>query len=143
MVAPVAGVVGNRAGGAGEYVRPGSLLMAIVPLDTVWVEANFKETQLARMRAGQPAEITVDAFPGVTLKGRVGGVSPASGAEFSLLPPENATGNFTKIVQRIPVKIVLDAGHPLIGELRPGMSVEVTVDTSGKVAAAAPARKAR
>ncbi len=131
IVAPLAGVVGNRAVRVGQYVQPGSLLMAIVPLDRVWVEANFKETQLTRMRVGQPAEVTIDAYPQVVLTGCVDSFSPASGAVFSLLPPENATGNFTKIVQRIPVKILVDAGGPLAGRLRPGMSVEVTVDTRG------------
>ncbi len=130
--APVSGIVGNRAVRDGQYVRPGTLLMAIVPLDGVWIEANYKETQLTRMHVGQPAEIAVDSFPDVTIRGHVQSFSPASGAEFSLLPPENATGNFTKIVQRIPVKIVIDGENPLHGRLRPGMSVEVTVDTRSR-----------
>ncbi len=127
--APVSGVVGNRVVRRGQYVRPGTLLMAVVPLDRVWVEANFKETQLTHMRAGQPVRIKVDMFPSVRLDGRVASFSPASGAEFSLLPPENATGNFTKLVQRIPVKIAVTGGDDLPGPLRPGMSVVVTVDT--------------
>jgi membrane fusion protein (multidrug efflux system) len=127
--APVAGVVGNRAAQVGQYVRPGQALLAVVPLDEVWVEANFKETQIAAMRPGQPVEIEIDAFAGQAVKGRLDSVSPASGAKFSLLPPENATGNFTKVVQRVPVKIVLEAGNPLDGRLRPGLSAVVTVDT--------------
>ncbi len=143
ITAPVSGVIGNRAVRLGQYVRPGALLMAVVPLGKVWIEANYKETQLAQMRVGQPAEIAVDAFPGVRLRGRIESFSPASGAEFSLLPPENATGNFTKIVQRIPVKIALDADNPLAGRLRPGMSVEVTVNTRRPAHAGAQAREAR
>ena len=142
VTAPISGIVGNRSVRLGQYVRPGNLLMAIVPLENVWVVGNFKETQLTRMRVGQSAEITVDSFPGVVLRGRVDSVSPASGSRFSLLPPENATGNFTKIVQRIPVKIVLDAGNALAGKLRPGMSVEVTVDTRREAHTGAQAREA-
>jgi membrane fusion protein (multidrug efflux system) len=102
--------------------------MAVVPLRAVYLVANFKETQLTKVRGGEPVEITVDGFPGVALKGHVDSMSPASGLEFALLPPDNATGNFTKIVQRIPVKIVLD-DDALTGRLRPGMSVEPTIDT--------------
>jgi membrane fusion protein, multidrug efflux system len=105
--------------------------MAVVPLQSVYVVANFKETQ----RAGEPAAIEVDSFPGKAIHGRVDSLSPASGLEFSLLPPDNATGNFTKIVQRIPVKIRLDRRDPLIGLLRPGMSVEATIDTKAVVLA--------
>ena len=104
-------------------------LMALVPLDDVWVVANFKETQLTKIEPGQPVEIEIDMFPGHLLRGRVESFSPASGAEFSLLPPENASGNFNKIVQRIPVKIVLERGNALDGKLRPGMSVVATVIT--------------
>ena len=127
--APADGVVGNRAAREGQYVRPGQTLMAVVPLDSVWVDANFKETQLGRIRPGQVARVRVDAFPGVTLEGRVDSFAPASGARFSLLPPENATGNFTKVVQRVPVRIRLPAGHPLAGALRPGLSVIAEVET--------------
>jgi membrane fusion protein, multidrug efflux system len=102
--------------------------MAVVPLDAVYVVANFKETQLTHVRDGQPVEIKVDTFPGTTLSGHVDSLAPASGLEFALLPPDNATGNFTKIVQRIPVKIVLD-NPAMAGLLRPGMSVEPTIDT--------------
>jgi membrane fusion protein, multidrug efflux system len=127
--APIAGVVGNRRVRAGQYVKPGTVLLAVIPRQALWVEANFKEVQLARMREGQSVSIEVDAFPGQQLTGRVESFSPASGAEFSLIPPENATGNFTKIVQRVPVKIQFDAGQPRLRELRSGMSVVVRADT--------------
>jgi membrane fusion protein (multidrug efflux system) len=127
--ARLAGVVGNRRVRAGQYVKPGTMLLAVIPREGLWVEANFKEGQLTRMREGQPATIEADAFPGSRLAGRIESLAPASGAEFSLLPPENATGNFTKIVQRVPVKIRLDPGQPLLPELRAGMSVVVRLDT--------------
>jgi membrane fusion protein (multidrug efflux system) len=127
--APIAGVAGNRAGQIGQYVQPGTQLLSLVPLPQVFVTANFKETQLTWMRPGEPAEIAVDAYPGQALKGRVESFAPGSGAEFSLLPPDNATGNFTKIVQRVPVRIALPAGGSLARLLRPGLSVTVTVDT--------------
>jgi membrane fusion protein, multidrug efflux system len=127
--APVAGVAGNRAGQTGQYVKPGTQLLSLVPLPRVYVTANFKETQLTLMRPGQPAEVTVDAYPGQTITGRIDSFAPGSGAEFSLLPPDNATGNFTKIVQRVPVRIELPADGPLSALLRPGLSVTVTVDT--------------
>ena len=128
ITAPVEGTVGARSLRVGQYVQAGTQLMAVVPLDQVYVVANFKETQLTHVRNGQPVELRVDSFHTVKLKGHVDSLSPASGLEFALLPPDNATGNFTKIVQRVPVKIVLD-GHNLKGLLRPGMSVEPTVDT--------------
>ncbi len=128
IIAPVDGTVGARSLRVGQFVQAGTQLMAVVPLHAVYVVANFKETQLTHIRAGQPVTVAVDGFPDVALKGQVDSVSPASGLEFSLLPPDNATGNFTKIVQRIPVKIRLD-DHALSGLLRPGMSVEPTVDT--------------
>jgi membrane fusion protein (multidrug efflux system) len=127
--APISGVAGNRAGQVGQYVKPGTQLLSLVPLPHVYVTANFKETQLTRMRAGQLAEVSVDAYPDLTLEGRVESFAPASGAQFSLLPPDNATGNFTKIVQRVPVRIALPASSPLAGLLRPGLSVTVTIDT--------------
>lgn len=127
--APASGVVGNLRVERGEYVRTGMRLAAVVPLREVWVVANYKETQLARMTPGQPATVEVDAFPDAVVRGRVDSVAPASGAQFSLLPPDNATGNYTKVVQRIPVKIVLEPGHALEGRLRPGMSVVARVDT--------------
>ncbi len=128
IAAPVAGTVGARGIRTGQYVTAGTPLMAVVPLDSVYVVANYKETQLTRMRAGQQVEVEVDSFPGVTLAGHIDSLAPASGLEFALLPPDNATGNFTKIVQRVPVKIALD-DRRLAGLLRPGMSVEATVDT--------------
>lgn len=127
--APVAGAIGNRAIRVGQYVRAGQHLLSVVPLASVWVDANYKETQIGRMRPGNRATIAVDAFPGIEIEGRVESFSPASGAKFSLLPPENATGNFTKVVQRLPVRISLPAGHPLAGRLRPGLSVTARVDT--------------
>jgi len=127
--APVSGVAGNRAGQVGQYVKAGSQLLSLVPLSRVYVTANFKETQLTRMRPGQLAEVSVDAYPDLTLDGRIESFAPASGAQFSLLPPDNATGNFTKIVQRVPVRIALPANNPLTGRLRPGLSVTVTIDT--------------
>jgi membrane fusion protein (multidrug efflux system) len=127
--APVSGIAGNRAGQVGQYVKPGTQLLSLVPLPLVYVTANFKETQLTRMRPGQVAEVSVDAYPDLTLEGRVESFAPASGAQFSLLPPDNATGNFTKIVQRVPVRIALPPNGPLAALLRPGLSVTVTVDT--------------
>jgi membrane fusion protein, multidrug efflux system len=136
--AAIAGVAGNRQVRLGRYVQPGVQLMAIVPLAEAYVVANFKETQLDRMRVGQRVEMEVDSYPGRVVSGRVESLSPASGAQFALLPPDNATGNFTKVVQRIPVKIVIDRGSALAGELRPGMSVIAKVDT--RSAAVPPAR---
>jgi membrane fusion protein (multidrug efflux system) len=127
--APVDGTVGVRTLRVGEYVQAGTQLMVVAPLQAVYITANYKETQLTNVRPGQPATINVDSFPGTTVHGHVDSVAPASGQEFALLPPDNATGNFTKIVQRIPVKIVIDNGKPLAGMLRPGMSVEPTIDT--------------
>jgi membrane fusion protein (multidrug efflux system) len=127
--APFAGAVGNRAARVGQYVKPGTQLAALVPLPHVYVTANFKETQLTRMRPGQPVEIVVDAYPGERVTGTIESFAPASGAQFSLLPPDNATGNFTKIVQRVPVRIALPADAPLVQRLRPGLSVTVSIDT--------------
>ncbi|MBB5573172.1 MULTISPECIES: HlyD family secretion protein [Rhizobium] len=132
IVAPVGGTVGARTLRIGQFVTAGTQLMAVVPLNAVYVVANFKETQLTYVRPGQPVEIKVDSFPDAAIKGRVDSVSPASGLEFSLLPPDNATGNFTKIVQRIPVKITLDDAS-LAGLLRSGMSVEPEIDTKAAV----------
>jgi membrane fusion protein (multidrug efflux system) len=129
ITAPVDGTVGVRTLRVGEYVQPGTQLMAVVPLQAVYITANYKETELTDMRPGQAVTIAIDTFPGATVHGHVDSLAPASGQEFALLPPDNATGNFTKIVQRIPVKIVVDQGDPLAGILRPGMSVEPTVDT--------------
>src|SRR6201995_2306806 len=134
ITAPVEGTVGARTLRVGQYVQAGTQLMAVVPLDQVYVVANFKETQLTHVRNGQPVAMTIDSFHGRKLKGHVDSLSPASGLEFALLPPDNATGNFTKIVQRVPVKIVLD-DHGLNGLLRPGMSAVPTVDTKSAVVA--------
>jgi membrane fusion protein, multidrug efflux system len=134
IIAPVDGTVGARSLRVGQFVQAGTQLMAVVPLDAVYVVANFKETQLTHVRNGQPVELYIDSFHGTRLRGHVDSLSPASGLEFALLPPDNATGNFTKIVQRVPVKIVLDE-HNLVGLLRPGMSAEPTIDTKATVLA--------
>ena len=126
--APFSGVIGNKAVQVGDYVVPGKRLAAVVPLDKVYVDANLKETQLARLVVGQKATVRVDAWGGQELEGTVESVAPASGAQFSLLPPENATGNFTKIVQRVPVRIAVPADKA-DGKLRPGLSVVVDIDT--------------
>jgi membrane fusion protein (multidrug efflux system) len=140
ITAPVDGTVGVRTLRVGQYVQAGTQLMAIVPLQAVYITANYKETQLTDVRPGQPVVIDVDTFPGTTVRGHVDSLAPASGQEFALLQPDNATGNFTKIVQRIPVKIVVDNGDPLAGMLRPGMSVEPTIDTRPPAAAPSSAR---
>ena len=126
--APVDGVVGMRQLRVGLYVQPGMQLLAVVPLAQTYIVANYKETQLADVRMGQPVSIEVDTFGGVSVRGTVDSIAPASGQEFALLPPDNATGNFTKIVQRIPVKIAIDRTDPLAGRLLPGMSVTTTID---------------
>jgi len=137
--APFDGVIGNRAVQVGDYVQPTQRLASLVPLDAVYIDANFKETQLARLKPGQPVSIKVDALPDRSLEGRVASVAPASGSVFSLLPPDNATGNFTKIVQRLPVRILLPADVTEQSLLRPGMSVIVSVNT--KPDAPAPAQR--
>jgi membrane fusion protein (multidrug efflux system) len=126
--APVDGVVGMRQLRVGLYVQPGTQLLAVVPLANTYVVANYKETQLADVEPGQPVRIDVDTFAGTPVRGTVASIAPASGQEFSLLPPDNATGNFTKIVQRIPVKIAIDRTDPLAGRLLPGMSVTTTIE---------------
>ena len=126
--APVGGVVGNRGVQVGQYVRPGTQLLSIVPIPQVRIVANFKETQLNGLKRGQPVIVTADAWPSLTIKGRVESFAPASGSRFSLLPPENASGNFTKIVQRVPVRIAIDPANTLAGKLRPGLSVYVQID---------------
>ncbi len=130
ITAPENGIVSERRVRTGQLVSPGTQVISLVQSE-VWVQANYKETQVRHLRAGAPAEIRVDAFPGVILKGKVEQVAPASGSQFALLPPDNATGNFTKIVQRVPVKIVLDAGQTAADRLRPGLSVIATVRTEG------------
>ena len=126
--APIDGVVGDRQVEPGDYVQPGTRLMTIVPMTSLYVIANFKETQIARMLPGQPAVIKVDALPGVKLKGEVESFAPGSGSQFSLLPFEPGTGNFTKIVQRVPVRIRFEPGQAGLDRLRPGLSTRVRVD---------------
>ncbi|HVH75810.1 MAG TPA: HlyD family secretion protein [Stellaceae bacterium] len=132
ITAPVSGEVSERNVYDGQYVHAGTQIISIVPLNNLWVVANYRETQLTHVEVGQRAEIRVDTFPGVVLGARVDSIAPASGAQFSLLPPDNATGNFTKVVQRIPVKLRLDPKNPLQGKLRPGMSVVATILTDSK-----------
>ncbi len=127
--APVAGLVSKKSVEVGQVIQPGQPLMAIIPLNEVWVTANFKETQLRNMRQGQRATVKVDAYGGMEFKGHVDSIAGATGARFSLLPPENATGNYVKVVQRVPVKIVLDGAQDPNHTLRPGMSVVPTVYT--------------
>jgi membrane fusion protein, multidrug efflux system len=129
IVAPESGIVSERRVRTGQLVSPGTQVISLVQSE-IWVQANYKETQVRHLRAGDPAEIRVDAFPGLIFRGKVDHVSPASGSQFALLPPDNATGNFTKIVQRVPVKIVLDAGQATAERLRPGLSVIATVRTN-------------
>jgi membrane fusion protein (multidrug efflux system) len=132
IAAPVDGMVSERAVRDGQYVHAGTQVITVVPLGNVWIVGNYKETQLTHVAIGQRAEIRVDTFPGVVVNATVDSIAPASGAQFSLLPPDNATGNFTKVVQRIPVKLRIGPDNPLAGNLRPGMSVIATIltDTS-------------
>jgi membrane fusion protein (multidrug efflux system) len=129
LKAPEDGTIGARTLRVGQYVQAGTQLMAVVPLDAVYIVANYKETQLTHVRPGQAVEVSVDTFPDEVIHGHVDSVSPATGLQFALLPPDNATGNFTKIVQRLPVKIVLDHAPGSAALLRPGMSVEPSIDT--------------
>jgi membrane fusion protein (multidrug efflux system) len=131
ITAPATGAVSERHVQDGQLVSPGMQVIDLVRGD-VWIEANYKETQLTNIQRGDAADITIDTFPGYVLHGKVAEISPASGSQFALLPPDNATGNYTKVVQRIPVKIVLDPGHPLQDRLRPGFSAIVTIHASGK-----------
>ncbi|MGY2197136.1 HlyD family secretion protein [Pseudomonas gingeri] len=126
--APISGMVGQRAARNGQYVQAGAYLLSIVPDQDIWIQANFKETQIGHMQPGQSAKLTFDAYEDTPIQGRVESLFAASGAQFSLLPPDNATGNFTKVVQRIPVKLTFVADNPLRGRIRPGMSVTVKVD---------------
>jgi membrane fusion protein (multidrug efflux system) len=128
IVAPSDGIVGERQVRPGQFVSPGTQVLTFID-STRWVQANFRETQLTHLKVGDPAEIRIDVYPGQVLRGRVLQIAPASGSQFALLPPDNATGNFTKIVQRVPVKIVLERGQATDGRLRPGMSVIATVRT--------------
>ncbi len=135
IVAPMDGMVGERALRVGAYVNPGARLLSVVPLNRAYVLGNFQETQLTHVQPGQPVNISVDTFSGETLHGHVESIAPATGVTFAAVKPDNATGNFTKVVQRIPVKIVFDADQPLLERLRVGMSVEATIDTRGDVLA--------
>lgn len=130
VTAPIGGVAGNRIVEPGVYMEAGWPMVSIVPLAGVWVVANFKETQLTDVRVGQRVTITVDAFPDVEIAGEVHSLAPASASEFSLLPPQNASGNFVKVVQRVPVKITFDIPGEVLGRLVPGMSVIATIDTA-------------
>ena len=127
--APVDGYVGNRAARAGAYVTIGSYLLTIVPAKGLWVDANFKEDQLARMKVGDAADVVADVAPGLVMHGHIASLAPGTGGIFSVIPPENATGNFTKIVQRVPVRVVLDDEDGALGVLRPGLSTTVSIDT--------------
>ena len=133
IVAPEDGVVGQRQVRPGQFLAAGGQVASVIPLPTLWVIANFKETQLTHMALGEKAQITVDAFPGRVLKGHVIGFSPGSGAQFALLPPDNATGNFTKVVQRVGVKVAIDDAAGLSDRLRAGMSVIVKIDARGSL----------
>jgi membrane fusion protein (multidrug efflux system) len=126
--APIDGTVGNRSARTGAYAMVGAQLISLVPAHGLWVDANFKESQLAHIRPGLPASIEADVLPGRVFHGHVVSVAPATGAQFSVLPPENATGNFTKIVQRVPVRILLEGDVSTLGSLRPGLSVTAGVD---------------
>ena len=128
ITAPIGGVVGDRSVRQGQLVQAGTRLMSVVPTSAIYLVANFKETQTGHMLPGQPVSISIDSFPGQTISGTVDSLAPGTGAQFALLPPENATGNFIKIVQRVPVKILLDPKNPLTAHLRPGLSVTATVD---------------
>jgi membrane fusion protein (multidrug efflux system) len=131
--APIDGTVGNRSARTGAYATVGAQLISLVPTNGLWVDANFKENQLARIRVGLPVTIEADVLPDQAFHGRVASLAPATGAIFSVLPPENATGNFTKIVQRVPVRIRLDGDGATLGHLRPGLSVTAEVDERGSV----------
>ncbi len=133
--APIDGFIGNRAAQIGAYFASGAYLLSVIPAQGLWVDANFKEDQLARMQPGQPATVVADVLPGKVFHGHVQSLAPGTGAVFSVIPPENATGNFTKIVQRVPVRIALDDGDARLGELRPGLSATISVDTRPGAAA--------
>ena len=130
--APIAGVIARRTVELGQHIQAGQPLMMIVPLGRVYIEANFKETQLSSVRVGQPAEIVADVYPDVVYRGHVESLAPGSGAAFALLPPENATGNWVKVVQRVPVRIALDEPPPIDRPLRVSLSVVATIDVSGE-----------
>ena len=136
ITAPIDGVVGDRSVRRGQLVQPGTNLLTVVPMgEAIFLVANFKETQVGAMKEGQPASFTLDAFGDHVFHGRIESFSPGTGSQFALLPPENATGNYTKVVQRVPVRIALDAGDPMIARLRPGLSADAVVDVRGAGAA--------
>ena len=135
ITAPADGMAGQRQVRPGQFVNVGTQVVSVMPLPNIWVIANYKETQMTNIRVGQPVRVTVDAFPDLVLKGHVDSWSPGTGSTFALLAPDNATGNFTKVVQRVPVKVVLDADTALGTLVRPGMSVETTIDTGAAPAA--------
>lgn len=139
--ASVNGRIGDKTVRVGQFVQPATRLMTVVPVEDLYIEANFKETQLGLMRVGQPVSVEVDALPGVDIPGKVASIAPGTGAQFSILPPQNATGNFTKIVQRVPVRIAISAGPEARAVLVPGMSVRVSVDTRSARGAAARIRQ--
>jgi membrane fusion protein (multidrug efflux system) len=131
--APIDGYVGNRAAEVGAYVTAGTYLVSVIPTSGLWVDANFKEDQLTRMVPGQSASVAADVLPGHAFRGHLASLAPGTGAVFSVIPPENATGNFTKIVQRVPVRILLDPGDAALRMLRPGLSTTVSIDTKADV----------
>jgi membrane fusion protein (multidrug efflux system) len=130
--APIDGYIGNRRARVGMYAAAGTQLLSVVPAHGLWIDANFKEDQLARMQPGQPVTIRADILPGRVFHGHLDSLAPATGAQFSILPPENATGNFTKIVQRVPVRVYLDGADSQLGQLRPGLSVMAEIDTKAE-----------
>jgi membrane fusion protein, multidrug efflux system len=144
IVSPADGLVGQRQVRPGQFVNVGTQVISVVTLPNVWVVANYKETQMTNVRLGDPARVSVDAFPDLALTGHVESWSPGTGSTFALLPPDNATGNFTKVVQRVPVKIVLDPNPALGALVRPGMSVEATIDAraDGAIPSGTPAPSA-
>ncbi|WP_019614369.1 HlyD family secretion protein [Psychromonas ossibalaenae] len=125
--APITGVVGNRSLQVGKFVKAGTGILAIVPVDELWLNANYKETQLTNVKPGQAVDVLLDMFPGKAIKGRVSSISPSTGTQFSLLPPDNSTGNFVKVVQRVTVKIELDIPQELQGRVVPGLSAQVVI----------------
>jgi membrane fusion protein (multidrug efflux system) len=127
--APIDGYVGNRAAQVGAYVAAGAYLVSVIPSNGLWVDANFKEDQLTHMTDGDAATVVADVLPGHAFRGHVASLAPGTGAVFSIIPAENATGNFTKIVQRVPVRVALDGGDPELTRLRPGLSITADVDT--------------
>jgi membrane fusion protein (multidrug efflux system) len=131
ITSPIDGYVGNRAAQVGAYVTPGLYLISVIPSAGLWVDANFKEDQLARMVPGQPVDVVADVLSQHVYHGHVLSLAPGTGAVFSVIPPENATGNFTKIVQRVPVRVALDEDDPALPMLRPGLSITASVDTRG------------